>query len=73
MTIPKPCPFCGNKNVAVVEGSTFRWRACACAECGAIGPEVRMQTSGTGTREEWENKAKADAVAAWNERALIGS
>lgn len=73
MTSPKPCPFCGSENVAVVEGSTFRWRAVWCADCEAIGPSVRAQTSGTGTREEWEAKAKSDAVAAWNERALIGS
>lgn len=70
---PKPCPFCGSEKVDVVEGSTFRWRAATCADCGAIGPEVRVQTHGTGTREEWENKAHSDAVAAWNERANLGS
>lgn len=68
MTSPKPCPFCGSENVSVVEGSTFRWRAISCAECDAIGPEVRMQTTGPGTREEWEANAKIVAVEAWNER-----
>lgn len=68
--IPKPCPFCGGKEVAIAEGSTFRWRYAFCTNCDARGHEIRIQTLGKGTQEEWEAKAKAkvDAIAAWNER-----
>lgn len=70
MTAPKPCPFCGNSvHVTTEEGSTFRWRRAKCDECGAIGPEVRRQTLGKGTPEEWTAKADADAIEAWNGRA----
>ena len=65
----KPCPFCGGVGVSVNEGSTFRWRYATCDECGAQAPEVRIQTLGGGTRDEWETIAKADAIDEWNRRA----
>jgi len=68
MTNPKPCPFCGSDEVRVVEGSTIQWCAVECTNCFSTGPEVPAKISGTGTIEEWENKAKADAVAEWNKR-----
>lgn len=71
--IPLPCPFCGDTSVHVCEGSTFRWRVAVCGGCGAIGPEVRIQTLGDGTREEWEQAAHASAIAAWNDRPQSAS
>jgi hypothetical protein len=67
-----PCPWCGCKpeKLSVTEGSTFRWRLVECPECGAGPGEIRVQTMGEGTREDWEAKAHVDAIAAWNTRAL---
>lgn len=65
----KPCPFCGCAASAVIEGATFRWRQVECRDCQSRGPEVRCQTLGEGTQEEWEADAAARAIAAWNERA----
>ena len=56
--------------ITVVDGDTFRWRHVECAACGATGPEIRCQTLGDGTQAEWERQAEADAIAAWNERAM---
>ena len=64
-----PCPFCGGRKVSVHEGSTFRWRFAACDNCGAQTGEVRCQTMGDGTKEEWEAQAKLYAIAEWNRRA----
>lgn len=69
MTIEaKPCPFCGATEVEVVQGDTFRWRLAQCQQCGAQGPEVRIQTMGTGTLEEWERSAVQRALEDWNQR-----
>jgi len=67
-TAAKPCPFCGGSNATVIEGSTFRWRLVKCNCCGAQGPEIRIQTVGDGTQEEWERRARADAITEWNKR-----
>ena len=64
----KPCPFCGGHSVAVVEGDTFRWRLAQCQDCGAQAPDVRIQTMGEGTREQWEAAAHRAALDAWNMR-----
>jgi Lar family restriction alleviation protein len=69
---PLPCPFCGGGNIAVEEGSTFRWRKPVCTGCGAEGPEVRAQTMGYGTKKEWEAQAYADAIEVWNTRKHEG-
>ena len=66
---PLPCPFCGGLRIAVNEGSTFRWRYAACLDCGAQAGEIRRQTLGEGTTEQWERKAEIDAIAEWNKRA----
>ena len=63
-----PCPFCGSHDVAVKEGETYRWRLVVCNCCGAAGPDVRIQTAGSGTNEEWERRAAVGAVAEWNKR-----
>lgn len=65
----KPCPFCGETRVGVVEGSTFRWRLAECGGCGARAEEVRIRTMGEGTPQEWEEQARQEAIAAWNTRA----
>ena len=64
----KPCPFCGESDVGVKDGDTFRWRHAECDHCGARGPEVRVQTLGDGTAKEWEANAQVRAVEAWNNR-----
>ena len=63
-----PCPFCGSDSISFREGSTFRWMQMECDECGATCGEVRVQTLGPGTVTEWNAKAEADAMAAWNTR-----
>jgi Lar family restriction alleviation protein len=64
----RPCPFCGCVGVTVYEGSTFRWRYAACDSCGAQAPEIRAQTLGAGTPDEWESAAQARAIDEWNTR-----
>ena len=64
----KPCPFCGEEGITVHEGSTFRWVVAECNECGATCGEVRMQTSGAGTRAEWLAASAESAIAEWNRR-----
>ena len=64
----KPCPFCGSTDIKVVEGSTFRWRLAQCQGCGAQAGDVRILTTGDGTREDWEADAAARALDEWNKR-----
>lgn len=68
MSEPLPCPFCGHIGVSIMEGSTFRWRYATCNECGAQAPEIRIQTLGAGSKDEWEKQAVADAMVEWNRR-----
>ena len=63
--IPRPCPFCGGKDIYVVEGSTFRWRVAECSDCGARSGETRAQTIGTLDRVGDDNRA----IEEWNIRA----
>lgn len=65
---PLPCPFCGSTNFDVRDGSTFRWRVPYCVDCEATASEVRIQTSGEGTKEEWEAQARGAAIEEWNTR-----
>ena len=54
----KPCPFCGNKDVSVVNGDVYYGRRSAyvcCYKCGTRGP--------TGYN--------GDAVTKWNRRAEV--
>lgn len=67
---PLPCPFCGETSGAVAQTSTFRWRAWICG-CGVVGPEIRIQTMGDGTPEEWEAAASIHAIEAWNTRITV--
>ena len=68
MTDAKPCPWCGFVGVQVREGSSFRWMYAECDGCGVNGPEIRVQTLGEGTREQWWAEGKQDALDAWNLR-----
>lgn len=68
-----PCPFCGGAWITVVDGSTFRWRQAYCEQCEAKGPEVRIQTLGDGSKEQWEEQARKDAIAEWNRRAALAA
>lgn len=67
---PLPCPFCGSTQINTEEGSTFRWMVAYCEECGAQSGEVRTQTIGEGTREEWQDRGRADAIREWNKRTM---
>jgi Lar family restriction alleviation protein len=68
MIEPLPCPFCGKVGVDICETTTFRWRVAQCQHCGAQGAEIRVQTLGEGTKEEWEAQAREDAIEEWNRR-----
>ena len=63
----KPCPFCGGAVSALIAvvPTIGPWFACECAGCGARGPEI---CSGA-TPECGDESLRADAIAAWNERA----
>ena len=63
-----PCPWCGDTDVKVIQGSTFRWRVAQCQTCGAQTGDVRAKTSGEGNLIEWEATAKAAALEEWNTR-----
>src|SRR5262244_2663190 len=53
-----PCPFCGGDEVFVSRAVQGScWVVCENLHCGAIGPTRLTQ---------------AEAVAAWNSRALVG-
>lgn len=65
---PKPCPFCGQEGVIIREGSTFRWLMVECSSCGAAGPEIRVQTLGPGSADEWRLAGERDAIEEWNRR-----
>ena len=67
MITAKPCPFCGGSKIATQEGTTFRWRYAYCEECGAQGPEVRVDTLST-DRPAAEAEASRKAIEVWNER-----
>jgi hypothetical protein len=64
----KPCPFCGGRQVDAQEGSSFRWMVAFCCNCGATCGEVRVQTLGEGTREQWISAARIRAIEEWNTR-----
>lgn len=66
-----PCPFCGSTSINVIEGSTFRWRMPQCDNCGACGPEVRVQTMGEGTPEKWCHDVELECMKVWNTRCNI--
>ena len=65
----KPCPFCGRTNIGVGPGDSFRWMLAYCRECGAQSGEVRVQTLGAGTPEEWNAAGRKAAIEEWNTRA----
>lgn len=67
----KPCPFCGYALIHVLPGSTFRLRYAQCGRCEACAGEVRIQTSGDGTPDEWEQEARIQAIKEWNTRATV--
>ena len=71
--VPLPCPFCGHTDMEVVEGSTFRWVVAQCCLCGAQAGEVRVQTLGSGTPEQWKARAEEDATKEWNRCAAISA
>jgi len=64
----KPCPFCGDRGVTVVEGDTYRWRVAVCNSCGAHAPDVRYSILEGQTREQAFDDANKRAIEAWNDR-----
>lgn len=65
----KPCPFCGETDVLIGEGSTFRWRVARCGNCDAQTGDVRIPVIGKDYLEQWERVIKNLAMAEWNTRA----
>ena len=63
-----PCPFCGDNQPTVFEGSTFRWRVAVCNNCGAYAPEVRHDTLAEDQKQAGI-ESDAAAIVAWNTRA----
>jgi len=68
--VPRQCPFCGSPSINTHEGLSFHAWLAQCAECGASSGEIRRQTTGAGTNDDWDRQAALDAIAAWNMRAL---
>lgn len=66
-----PCPFCGHVGLDFAEGETFRWMLPSCSGCGASCGDVRVQTMGEGTKEQWWEAAKLSAIKEWNTRAQV--
>ena len=63
MTDILPCPFCGgNKIEPYQEFERAKWGRMMCAECGAMGSDVRTGYAGP---ELWRDKAAVE----WNRRA----
>lgn len=69
---PLPCPFCGGTDIAIMDGSTFRWVFAACQDCGGSCGEVRVQTTGK-PRDEALIEAGQRAIAEWNTRSNMQS
>jgi len=69
---PLPCPFCGHVGLDFREGTTFRWLIAECGGCGATCGEIRVQTLGEGTRDEWMQQAQKNAIEVWNMRFNAG-
>jgi hypothetical protein len=60
----KPCPFCRSIHVAAVKGAHFKSRFALCGECGAQGPEIRINV----LDPDHEAKGEAEAMTEWNTR-----
>lgn len=63
----KPCPFCGDVGGTDEMGETYRWRLWKCG-CGAHGPDVRCNITGSG--QGGVKEARKLAAEAWNQRPL---
>lgn len=63
MSDPLPCPFCGETDVSIREGSTFRWVVAECNHCGAMCGEVRVLPLAT-------DDAYERAMREWNTRKV---
>lgn len=66
--IALPCPFCGSHDVEVAETDSYKWAAVRCLECGAIGPEVRVQDIRPAAEPEHSERDQQSAFAEWNRR-----
>ena len=69
---PLPCPFCGGTDIAIMDGSTFRWLFAACQDCGGACGEVLIQTTGK-PRNEALIEAGRRAIEEWNTRSNVPS
>lgn len=65
---PLPCPFCGESSAIVVEGTSYRWVAVQCQDCGAQCGEIRRRDP-IGQTAEDKAKDEAEAVKEWNIRS----
>lgn len=55
----KPCPFCGSKNIKLLEYGNWKNFYCECEDCRAIVPDPSI----TDYTEE-------EAIEAWNTRHI---
>jgi Lar family restriction alleviation protein len=67
LALALPCPFCGQRGVSIVEGSTFRWRKAVCDYCDASCGEIRIQT--IDQTAETLLRDEKEVIEEWNKRA----
>lgn len=58
-----PCPFCGGRELSVVDGTTYQWLVVQCAECDARCGDVSRRGP----------EANAALVSEWNTRANMAA
>ncbi|HAT2607103.1 TPA: restriction alleviation protein, Lar family [Kluyvera intermedia] len=58
MSLSKPCPFCGSRDIGIVAHSNARWFFAYCGNCGAEGPE---ESSKVKAALAWERRVGDEA------------
>lgn len=71
----KPCPFCGGKNLSVnaydVQPDDYHAGHVYCNDCEVEGPSSLSLPEPDGYWMPDPESAKAEAVKAWNRRAVL--
>lgn len=47
------CPFCASARAERTEGNNYRWVKVCCVDCGACGPEVRVDDNASAAELAW--------------------